>query len=130
MKSDPTAPRARRRSPVDVFRYLDYRRFLADYYRARKARGFSYRAFSRAAGLGAPNYLKLVIDGQRNLTAAMAARFAHACGLSGEGADYFAQLVEFNQAPAPARCVRGCRSCILRVPLALQYTVMNRGKLQ
>jgi len=88
----------RRRSPIDVFRYLDYRVFLADFYRAKKRKGFSYRAFSRTAGLGAPNYLKLVIDGERNLTPPMAARFAEACGLSGDAAEYFTQLVEFNQA--------------------------------
>jgi uncharacterized protein (TIGR02147 family) len=98
MPSEPRAPRSRRRSPIDVFRYLDYRAYLADYYRAKKSRGFSYRAFSRAAGLGAPNYLKLVIAGQRNLTAAMAVRFAAACGLGGEAAQYFAELVAFNQA--------------------------------
>lgn len=92
----------RRRSPIDVFRYLDYRAYLADLYAAKKSRGFSYRAFSRAAGLGAPNYLKLVIAGERNLTLKMAARFAAACGLSGEAADYFRQLVEFNQARGPA----------------------------
>jgi uncharacterized protein (TIGR02147 family) len=89
---------SRRRSPIDVFRYLDYRAFLADLYRAKKQRGFSYRAFSRAAGLGAPNYLKLVIDGKRNLTPPMAERFAEACGLSGDAAAYFQKLVEFNQA--------------------------------
>src|SRR6188508_2989937 len=98
MPAESNAVRARRRSPIDVFRYLDYRAFLADYYKTKKDRGFSYRAFSRAAGLGAPNYLKLVIAGQRNLTAAMAARFASACGLAGEAAEYFEQLVLFNQA--------------------------------
>ena len=89
---------ARRRSPVDVFRYLDYRAFLADLYKAKKARGYSFRAFSRAAGLGAPNYLQLVISGRRNLTPAMARRFAAASGLAGEAAEYFTHLVEFNQA--------------------------------
>jgi uncharacterized protein (TIGR02147 family) len=98
MAKDATAASGRRRSAIDVFRYLDYRRYLADYYRSKKSKGFSYRAFSRAAGLGAPNYLKLVIGGQRNLTAAMAERFASACGLSGEAAAYFTQLVAFNQA--------------------------------
>jgi uncharacterized protein (TIGR02147 family) len=98
MPSEPRATGSRKRSPIDVFRYLDYRAYLADYYRAKKGRGFSYRAFSRAAGLGAPNYLKLVIAGQRNLTAPMAARFAAACGLGGEAAQYFEQLVAFNQA--------------------------------
>src|ERR1700742_3239126 len=91
-------PSTRRRSPIDVFRYLDYRSYLADLYAAKKKRGFSYRAFSRAAGLGAPNYLKLVIEGKRNLTPPMAARFAAACGLAGDAADYFQQLVAFNQA--------------------------------
>ena len=98
----PPEQSARRRGPIDVFRYLDYRAFLADFYRAKKRRGFSYRAFSRTAKLGAPNYLKLVIDGERNLTKTMAARFAEACGLQGDAADYFARLVEFNQAPNAA----------------------------
>lgn len=89
--------KSRRRCPTDVFRYMDYRHFLADFYRAKKRRNFSYRAFSRRAGLGAPNYLKLVIDGDRNLTPAMAKRFADACDLGGEGADYFCTLVAFNQ---------------------------------
>lgn len=91
-------PNSRRRSPIDVFRYLDYRVFLADFYKAKKQKGFSYRAFSRSAELGAPNYLKLVIEGQRNLTPQMAARFAEACALTGDAAAYFQRLVEFNQA--------------------------------
>ncbi|HEX7479011.1 MAG TPA: TIGR02147 family protein [Polyangiales bacterium] len=91
-------PPARSRSPLDVFKYLDFRQFLADLYELKKRRGYSYRAFSRAAGLGAPNYLKLVVSGQRNLTAAMAERFAATCGLQGDGATYFERLVAFNQA--------------------------------
>jgi hypothetical protein len=38
---DPTAvpeAQAPRRCPIDVFRYHDYRAFLADYYQARKRR--------------------------------------------------------------------------------------------
>jgi uncharacterized protein (TIGR02147 family) len=92
----------RRRSPIDVFKYLDYRSFLADFYKAKKRHGFSYRAFSRAAGLGAPNYLKLVIAGERNLTVKMAERFAASCGLAGDAAAYFQHLVEFNQAKTAA----------------------------
>jgi uncharacterized protein (TIGR02147 family) len=86
-----------RRCPIDVFGYLDYRQFLADLYAAKKPQGFSYRVFSRMAGLGAPNYLQLVINGKRNLTPAMAERFAKACGLRTEAGDYFCRLVEFNQ---------------------------------
>ena len=87
---------------IDVFRYLDYRLFLADYYRAGKGRGFSYRSFSRAARLRSPNYLKLVIEGQRNLTVEMAERFAAACRLKGDAAEYFVELVRFNQAASDA----------------------------
>lgn len=92
------------RPPIDVYDYLDYRAFLRDYYTARKGqgRGFSYRQFSRMASLRSPNYLKLVIDGDRNLSAAMAERFAAACGLEGEALTYFVDLVALDQAKTPA----------------------------
>ena len=85
---------------IDVFAYLDYRAYLRDYYNARKAagRGFSYRSFSRRAGLKSPNYLKLVVDGERNLSADMAERFAAACGLKDDELRYFVDLVAFSQA--------------------------------
>lgn len=87
------------KGPIEVFDFLDYRDFLRGYYEHKKAgRGFSYRAFSRRAGLKSPNYLKLVIDGDRNLTPAMAERFGEACGLKGSGLRFFVDLVAFNQA--------------------------------
>ncbi len=91
-------PRTRSKCPVDVFLFQDYREFLRAYYNAKKSRGFSYRAFSRKAALGAPNYLKLVIENKRNLTSSMAERFAQACGLGSEATQYFMVLVAFNQA--------------------------------
>jgi uncharacterized protein (TIGR02147 family) len=92
------------RAEIDVFEYLDYRAFLRDLYLERKerGRGFSYRAFSRRAGLKSPNYLKMVIDGIRNITPAMAERFARALALEGEPAQYFVNLVAFNQASTAA----------------------------
>ncbi|HEX2730604.1 MAG TPA: TIGR02147 family protein [Polyangiaceae bacterium] len=93
----PKPTRTPLRCPIDVFRYHDYRAFLSDYYAAKKGRGFSYRAFSQAAGLGAPNYLKLVITGKRNLSPETAQLFARTCGLTGEAAQYFCELVAFNQ---------------------------------
>ena len=89
-----------RRSPIDVFEYLDFRAFLADVYAHRKAqgRGFSYRVFARLAGLRSPNHLKRVIDGERNLSPGSAIRYAEALGLEGDAAAYFSDLVTFNQA--------------------------------
>lgn len=89
-----------RAADIDVFQYLDYRAFLRDWYAGvnRAGRTFSYRAFARRAGLKSPNYLKLVIDGERNLSKAMAERFGQACGLGEEPLSYFIDLVSFNQA--------------------------------
>lgn len=88
---------------IDVFAYLDYRAFLRDYYLWGKERGrLSFRAFSRRAGLRSPNYLKLVMDGDRGITEAMAARFATALGLKQEAATYFCDLVRFKQAKTVA----------------------------
>ncbi len=94
----PSSPARRSRAPVDVFRYRDYREFLAAFYAHGKAAGLSYRGFARAAGLGAPNYLKLVIEGKRNLSSAMAERFARACRLNPEATEYFKLLVAFDHA--------------------------------
>lgn len=88
----------RQRAAVDVFRYRNYREFLAAFYALRKSSGLSYRGFAKAAGVGAPNYLKLVIEGRRNLSDAMAARFAKACRLNADATEYFKLLVAFNQA--------------------------------
>jgi len=86
-----------------VFRYRDYREFLAAYYAVKKASGLSYRSFAKAAGVGAPNYLKLVIEGKRNLSDDMSERFAKACRLNSESTAYFKLLVAFNQARTDER---------------------------
>lgn len=87
-------------SAPDVFCYRQYRQYLRDFYAYMKSekRGFSLRSFSEAAGIGSSNYLKLVMDGDRNLSPEMAQRFARACGLSAEPSKYFCTLVAFNQA--------------------------------
>jgi uncharacterized protein (TIGR02147 family) len=103
----PARAASQRKSAVadgpQVFAYLDYRAFLRDYYATKKAsRGLSFRSFARRAGLSSPNYLKLVIEGQRNLTPTTAARFAKAASLEGDAARYFAELVVFTQAKTSA----------------------------
>src|SRR5262245_24127691 len=88
------------RAKVDVFSFRDFRAFLRAYserHRAEKG-GFSPAEFAKRAGLRSPNYLKLVIDGQRNLTPDLAHRFAEACGLRDDSVRYFCALAAFNQA--------------------------------
>jgi uncharacterized protein (TIGR02147 family) len=69
-------------------------------YAFRKAgqRSFSYRYFSRTAGFASPNFLKLVIQGKRGLTARSAGAFARALKLGRAEAEFFHALVDLNQA--------------------------------
>jgi len=87
-----------------VFDFDDYRAFLRAHYAFKKANGrsFSLRVFSRLAGLTSSNYLKLVMDGDRNLSSAAAQRFAVACGLESTRASYFVELVSLQQAKTQA----------------------------
>lgn len=89
-----------RQDPIDVFGYLEVRSYLRDVYDHKKehGRGFSFRAFSRRAGLRSPNHLKRVIDGERVVTAEMAPRYAKALGLDGDAASYFCDLAAFSRA--------------------------------
>jgi len=89
---------------VEVFAYLDYRQYLRAYYEAEKQRrtAFSYRYFSKKAGLRSPNLLKLVIDGERNLGPDSVHKFIQGLDLLGKEADFFLDLVTFAQAPSVA----------------------------
>lgn len=83
-----------------VYDYTDYRAYLRDYYVAEKARrpAFSYRYFARRAGHTSPNFLKLVIEGKRNLGPSSVTAFARALELDAEEAAFFAELVAYGQA--------------------------------
>jgi uncharacterized protein (TIGR02147 family) len=83
-----------------VFDFLDYRAFLRAHYEAAKKtrRGFSFRRFSELAGLRSPNFLKLVMDGERNLGSETVPKVAAALALDGGEATFFADLVAFAQA--------------------------------
>lgn len=87
-----------------MYDFLDYRAYLRAYYEAAKRtqRSFSFRSFSKLAGLRSPNFLKLVIEGERNLGADSVPRFCAALGLEGAEAEFFSDLVAFGQATSLA----------------------------
>lgn len=95
---------AAKRSHIQVFDYFDYREFLRDWYADKKAttRSFSYRAFSQRAGFSSPNFLKLVMDGDRNLTARSIVKFMKGLRLNKQEQAYFQHLVDFTQAETHA----------------------------
>ncbi|MEO5969910.1 MAG: TIGR02147 family protein [Bdellovibrionia bacterium] len=83
-----------------VFDYQNYREFLKEYYNDQKTKrtGFTYSRFSSMAKLKSPNYLKMIIDGTRNLTPENIIRFSKGLKLTDHESDYFEALVHFNQA--------------------------------
>ncbi len=88
--------------------YMDYRLFLADFYRYKKdstkhlLRPYNYAIFSAAADIKSPNYLKMIIEGKRNLSEDMIGKFAKACSLNKSQTDEFKLLILFNQSEDPA----------------------------
>lgn len=87
-----------------IFGYTDYREYLKDFYELKKSgvRGYSFRAFSKASGFSSPNFLKLVIDGERNISPDACQKFIKGLALSGPSAEYFQTLVLMNQAKTDA----------------------------
>ncbi len=88
-----------------VFEYSDYRVFLKDTYGFLKSRHsqFSFRYFSGRAGFTSPNFLKLVMEGKRNLSDDSISRFTGALKMTKAEGDFFSHLVHFNQARTPSQ---------------------------
>ena len=91
----------RRTFPMpNIFGYLNYRDFLRDYYLEQKAKNpnFSYQLFANKAGFKSKSFIKLVIDGRKNLTGISLSKSAKAMNLGPKTFSYFEDLVAFNQA--------------------------------
>ena len=86
-QSQPT-PNANDLSRPSLMAYTDFRVYLRDFYEYKRRltskdlRPYSYATFAAAADIKSPNYLKLIIDGERNLSSDMTRKFARAMGLS------------------------------------------------
>ena len=85
---------------LDIFKYQDYRTYLKEYYEEQKRQKsyFSYRYFSKLAGINSSAFLPYIIKGERNLTKKSILKISTAIGHTKEEADYFENLVFFNQA--------------------------------
>lgn len=86
-----------------IYAYNDHRIFLKDWFTTKKEEpsGFSYQKFSRLAGLGSPNYMKLVIEGKRNLTVTNILQVAKAMALTFDETQYFEALTHLGQSRSP-----------------------------
>jgi uncharacterized protein (TIGR02147 family) len=93
----------------DVTNYLDYRKYLSDFFEYKKKQfstsrvPYSYAHFSASCGLKSPQYLKLIIEGSRNLSEKTIPQFARALSLKKEEAMDFRLLVLSNQETEPGK---------------------------
>ncbi len=88
--------------------YLDYRQYLQDFYLYKRSqtqnqlRPYTYSVFAASADIKSPNYLKMIIEGKRNLSEDMIMKFAKALSLNKARSNEFKLLVLFNQATDPS----------------------------
>ncbi|MBO9667782.1 MAG: DUF4423 domain-containing protein [Bdellovibrio sp.] len=88
--------------------YMNYREYLAAFYQFKRKsskgslRAYNYAVFSAAANIKSPNYLKMIIEGKRNLSDDMIGKFGKALGFNKEQTEEFRLLVQFTQAMDPA----------------------------
>jgi uncharacterized protein (TIGR02147 family) len=84
----------------NIFTYTDYRKLLTDYYEERKKQNpaFSYQVFATKAGIPNRGFLYNVICGKKNLSKETAHKLTQAMNLKSGEADFFENLVFFNQA--------------------------------
>lgn len=95
-------------TPPDLGLYLDYRKYLADYYEFKKnqmkgnLRSYQYSHFAAAADIKSPNYLKMIIEGKRNLSEDMILKFAKALHLTKDQTEEFRMIVFLTQESDPS----------------------------
>jgi uncharacterized protein (TIGR02147 family) len=89
---------------IDLSAYMDYRKFLKDYYEASKTENphFSYCLFSRKAGISSKGLLYNVLQGKRHLSKAHVVGMCRALKLDRHQCEYFENLVAYNSVRRPA----------------------------
>lgn len=87
-------------TPPLIQEYSDYREYLTKFYTYKKSlrAGFSFRQFASLCGLKSPNYLQLVMNGDRNLSEEAADQVASAMKLNAAEKNYFLALVRHENA--------------------------------
>lgn len=86
---------------MTIYAHGNYREYIKERVIELRAshEGFSFRQFSAEAGFRSPNYLKLIMDGKRNLSIEGARKVANGLKLGIKESEYFELLVEANQTP-------------------------------
>lgn len=88
----------------DIFEYIDYRKYLDDYYVKRKSieADFTHEYICHRLGQeNARSYFSNVINGRTDMTPVFIDRFINLLELKPDAAKYFRALVNYNQTVSP-----------------------------
>jgi uncharacterized protein (TIGR02147 family) len=88
----------------DIFQYIDYRKYLEDYYSKRKSLDSSFTHEYICHRLGqekAKSYFNNVVKGRMNVSSGFIDRFIDLLELKPDPAKYFRALVNYNQTVSP-----------------------------
>jgi uncharacterized protein (TIGR02147 family) len=85
---------------INVFDYCDFRKYLADYYEEKKKENpnYSYQIIADKAGVKNKGFIYNIINGDKVLSKSNIFKVSQALGLNRYEAEYFENLVAFNQA--------------------------------
>jgi uncharacterized protein (TIGR02147 family) len=83
-----------------VYNYSNYRLYLHDYYTARRLENstYSHRQMAKELGFPSPNFIKLVIDGIRNVGLRSIDRLLQGLRINEKEQNYLQHLIFFSQA--------------------------------
>ncbi len=89
-----------KRTRLNIFSYTDFRAFMHDRLKELKSDDSKYsgRYIAARLSLGSRNYLRMLIDGKRNMSDKLLRNMPTAFGLDKEEDAYFKDLVRFGQA--------------------------------
>ncbi len=84
---------------IDIYKYTDYRKYLRDYYEAKRAsqKDFTHRHISQAMGFKSTGTFAQILQGKTNISPQTLTHFVEFLALKKGEADYFQLMVLFNQ---------------------------------
>jgi len=87
-------------SDINIYAFTDYRKYLGEYYLARKKsdRKFSHRFIQEKVGAGSAGWFADVVKGRSNIPGTLVIKLAKLLQLKPTETDYFESMVFFSQA--------------------------------
>lgn len=88
------------KTTISVFDYTDFRKYLRDYYADQKKAdpNFSYRYFAKKAGYNSSSLYKAIAEDRKDINLDQVIKFSRAMKHTKKEAEYFENMVCFNQA--------------------------------